>query len=449
MIRYKSLISIILWLSGTVCAQVSVQLCDPCDLAPMSANQVMVGKKCSLRIISDANDLWSGGLFLVSDPNGATGVLEGRDKDPNSRDRKGSHLAAAGPKAKVYTWNDSAISGFDFYTSEYECQAGPWFLIDYKALQPGDCRINYYDHSASWTRPDPNVLISIENIPNVDFYVDNVVDMKDFMIMASHWLEEGCSDPEWCRQTDVNRDGEVGIADVTLFARYWLWGGAGYSVPSLPELNEVPEPNAVEPPVKPEAEPSVDPNVIFRIQDANDFQVITLSTGDSVRLYLTKETLGEDVFVVAMEVNISDPNLGSIDNTEYNFADPNHSGSAEILASPRISFFDYYGPGYAQSEGIQYTMANITGAIQDGPVASFVYTATQPGDVVLMLENYMDSTRLEPIVIHQVDDGSQMPADPNALTEFLESVWDGNDELQGTTSLEAWEAFIEAVKESY
>jgi hypothetical protein len=443
-------------LSGTVYAQVFVQLCDPCDLTPLSANQVMVGKKCSLQIYSDANDLWSGGLFLSGEDR-EMGILQGRGKDPNSRDWKGSHLEAAGPMAKVYAWSDSEIGGFDFYTSEYSCQAGMWFLVDYLALQEGDCSVGYYDHSFSWTQPDPNTSILIENIPNVDFNDDGVVDLKDFMIFASHWLEGGCSDPEWCQHTDVNKDGEVGLTDLTSFAQYWLWGTPGYVTPSEPntvEPNSVEppvEPNNVEPPAEPNiVEPPVDPNVIFRIQDANDLQEITVNTGDSVCLYLAKQTFDENVFVICLEVNLSDPNLGWIDNTEYNPADPNNPGTAQILASPRMSFFDYYGPGYTQFEGIQFGMANIGQAISDGPVASFVYTATGPGDVVLSLVNYMSPVQLEQIVIHQIsaESSSQTQTDPNTLAEFLETVWNTSEEIQSTTTEAEWNAFVEDVKSS-
>jgi uncharacterized repeat protein (TIGR01451 family) len=73
---------------------------------------------------------------------------------------------------------------------------------------------------------------------------------------------------------------------------------------------------------------TADPNIVFAIKDANDLTEITLPVGQSVRLYLTKETTDEDVYSFYLEANISDPNLGWIDNTEY---DPNNPGTAEIL----------------------------------------------------------------------------------------------------------------------
>ncbi len=439
MFRHKILVSIFVF-SGAVYAQVFIQLCDPCDLTPLITNQVMVGKKCSLLLTSDANDLWSGGLFLSGEDR-EMGVLQGRGKDPNSRDWKGSHLEAAGPMAKVYAWSDSEISGFDFYTSEYSCQAGMWFLIDYLAQQPGFCSIGYYDYSFSWTQPDPNLPISIENIPNLDFHLDDVIDLKDFAIFSSHWLEEGCSDPAWCEQTDIDRNGVVGLTDLILFVEYWLWGTPGYQPDPPPPA----EPNNVEPPAE--------PNVVFKIIDANDLQEITLNTGDSIRLYLAKQTFEEDVFVIWLEVNISDPNFGWIDNTEY---DPNNpgSGTAQILASPRDTYFDYYGPGYTQFEGIQFLAVSLGGAIQDGSLASFVYTATGPGDVILTLVNYDDfiPARLEQILIHQMDATSYSSLtetlDTNALAEFLEEIWNTDETLRNSTSEAEWKVFIEDVKSS-
>jgi hypothetical protein len=473
MIRHKILVSIFVF-SGAVYAQVFIQLCDPCDLTPLITNQVMVGKKCSLLLTSDANDLWSGGLFL-SGQDRQIGVLQGRDKDPNSRDW------TAGPRAKVFAWNDSAISGFDFYNCEWSRQVGAWFLIDYRALQPGNCCIGYYDHGISWTQSDPNVLITIENIPNLDFYVDDVIDLKDFAVIAAHWLEEGCSDPTWCEQTDVDRDGVVGITDITLFAEYWLWGNPGWhpaqqpsspAEPNIPPVEPPAEPNTPPavppaepniPPVEPPAEPPAEPNVVFKIIDANELQEITLNTGESICLYLTKQTFEEDVFVIYLEVNISDPNLGWIDNTEY---DPNNpgSGTAQILASPRTTFFDYYGPGYTQFEGIQFIAASLGGAIQDGSLASFVYTATGPGDVILTLVNYDDfiPARLEQILIHQTNNNMLLLSaslsavateeiivpDANELTEFLIDLWNTDETLRNSISETEWKVFIEDVKSS-
>jgi uncharacterized repeat protein (TIGR01451 family) len=168
---------------------------------------------------------------------------------------------------------------------------------------------------------------------------------------------------------------------------------------------------------QPVTPPTADPNVIYSITDANGLDDITLPVGQNVRLYLTKQTFEENVLSFSLEVNTSDPNLGWIDNTEY---DPNNPGTAEILAQPRASFFDYYGPGYTQPEGIQFFAANLGNAIQDGNLASFVYTATQPGYVVLTLVDYdAIPATLEEIVIRQTDpnDPNYVPEEPNEIEE--------------------------------
>jgi hypothetical protein len=451
MVRYITLALICLF-GGILQAQIFIWPCDPCDLTPLTDNQVMTGKKCSLQVYSDANDLWSGGLFL-SGQNRQVGVLQGRNKDPNSRDWMGSHLEHAGPMARVYAWNDSEIGGFDFYNGEYCREPGIWFLIDYEALEPGNCTIGYYEHSFSWTQADPNVIITIENIPNVDFYVDGVVDLKDFMILASHWLAEDCSDPDWCQQTDINRDEVVDIADIMLFASYWLWGVPQNPAapPAAPIPSETPiEPNEPQLPAEPnEPQPSVDPNVIYSIYDANGLDEIVLETGESLRLYISKETLGVNTNSFFLEVFISNPCFGGIHNTEYDPNDPDNPQMAEILAHPRDSWFDYYGPGYIQYEGIQFMAVSFWKPIEDGPLASFVYTATQPGDVVLMLVDYdAVPSRLEPIIIHQVEPGQGYSAggDPNEVVEFLENIWDTSPELQSSNSRSQWQAFIEEVR---
>jgi hypothetical protein len=86
MIRY-TLLAMVCLCGGILHARVFIRSCDPCDLTLLTVNQVMTGKRCSLQVYSDANDLWSGGLFL-SGQDRQLGVLQGKNQDPNSRDWK-------------------------------------------------------------------------------------------------------------------------------------------------------------------------------------------------------------------------------------------------------------------------------------------------------------------------------------------------------------------------
>jgi hypothetical protein len=163
------------------------------------------------------------------------------------------------------------------------------------------------------------------------------------------------------------------------------------------------------------APPPADPNIIFEVTDANGLDEITLPVGQSIRLYVTKDTVNTNLYAFGLEVNNSDPNLGWIDNTEYDPNDPNAS-TAEILATPRDTGYDYYGPGYTQEEGIQFSAVSFSNPMQDGDLASFIYTATQPGYVVLSLVDYSETATLHDIVICQTDPNDpNVPGDPNIL----------------------------------
>ncbi len=55
-----------------------------------------------------------------------------------------------------------------------------------------------------------------------DFNQDCYVNWGDFSILASHWLETGCSAPDWCGGADLNHGGEVTWGDFGIFASHWL-----------------------------------------------------------------------------------------------------------------------------------------------------------------------------------------------------------------------------------
>jgi len=60
-----------------------------------------------------------------------------------------------------------------------------------------------------------------------DFDRDCDVDSVDFSLFAQHWLQEGCTEPDWCGGADLARDdldGIVKISDLSEFAWYWLEG---------------------------------------------------------------------------------------------------------------------------------------------------------------------------------------------------------------------------------
>jgi hypothetical protein len=443
----KKLLVLILTLGmvSITAAQVALKVCEADDITPFDGRDIMVGTKLTLIVCSDANDYWSGGLFIRGQDR-ALATLSARDSNPNTRDCTNSHYEAAGNMAKVTAWKDSDIWGFDLYGSDINAVAGDWFIIDYKATGIGETNVgfyDYYDYSNSWH--EPNSLLTFHHDPTRDFNDDEVVDISDYVTLASCWLDGNCSDPNWCGGADISRDGWVDMVDFTMFEKYWLWGVPPGEEPNYPD------------------EPAADPNIIFSIVDANGFNEITINIGQTITLYVDMLTLGASIIQFDVEVNISDANLGSIDNTEYD------SGTARILAEPRNEEFDYWGPGRQQEEGIEFYAVSLFDPIWDGHLASFEFTCLNQGDVSLEVINWISSyaAKLESITIHQIDPNSRvmmmgsgmsgMPqptqtmqeGDTDGLVNVLEAIWLYDEKIRKIYSEEEWNEFVDSVKNSY
>jgi len=466
------ILTLILGIAPIALGQISLQVYEADEVTPFDCNgDVMAGSKLVLVVSSDSNDYWSGGLYIAGQDR-VLGTLAGRGldpNDPNARDYTGSHLEDAGDLAKVTAWRDSSMWGFDLYTcypfypfdnnSEGSSTvAGDWFIIDYFADEVGECKVGFYEYnddiSISWT--EPNYLVIFSNVPTRDLNSDEVVDFHDFALFSSRWSGGDCADPDWCAGADIDRDGDVDHKDLSLFVEYWLW-------PALD--NEPGEPCSPGDPGYPE-----DPNITYSIVDANGLSEITVDINDSITLYVDIASSNDNnVWAFDIEVNISDPNLGSIDNTQY----PN--GTAQILAEPnKDPSWDYWGPGAWQEEGIRLSGLTTGNAIADGHLASFVFTCEGPGDVTLELINWVsfntDSEevfpKLESIVIHQIDPlmmGSEMllltpetppselppEVDIDELVDWLEALWFEEDEIRKTYNRTEWNEFIDLVENAY
>jgi hypothetical protein len=380
--------------------------------------------------------------------------------DPNARDYTDSHLENAGDCARVTQWRDSDIFGFDCYTY-YPVDAysepnttvpGDWFVIDYHAIKEGDVNVGFYIYNGDEGWDEPNYIITFHNVPTRDFNSDESVDFRDFATFSSHWNDTGCDDPNWCAGADIDRDGDVDNKDLGLFVEYWLWPDSG----SEPDEPEYPE----------------DANVTYSIVDVNGLSEITIDVNDSITLYVDiASTTENNVWAFDIEADISDPNLGSIDNTEY------PDGTAQILAEPnRDTYWDYWGPGFEQEEGIRLSGVTQGDAIADGHLASFVFTCEGQGDVTLELKNWASFNtnneevfpKLESIVIHQINSemmmgGETMSAssettqsesteeevDVDELVSWLEELWKQEKEIRDTFSRSEWNEFIDSVESSF
>lgn len=57
-----------------------------------------------------------------------------------------------------------------------------------------------------------------------DFDVDCCVNLADLDIFVGHWLDMGCSEPNWCSWADFEKSGSVDFVDFSLLAENWLCG---------------------------------------------------------------------------------------------------------------------------------------------------------------------------------------------------------------------------------
>ena len=457
------ILTLVLCIVPIALGQVSLKVYEADGVTPFDCNsEIMVGDQLVLVISSDSNDNGSFGWYIVGQDR-TRGTLGGRGldpNDPNARDYTESHLLNAGDLAKVTAWRDSYKWGYDLYTFlpfypfdnnmvDDSTFPGDWFVIDYYAIKPGDCDVGFYIYNENEGWDEPNYIITFHNAPTRDFDSDGVVNFRDFATLSLHWNDTGCGDPNWCAGADIDRDGDVDNKDLGLFVEYWLWPDSG-NEPDIPDDPGYPE----------------DPNVIYSIVDVNGLSEITIDVNDSITLYVDiASTNDNNVWAFDIEVDISDPNLGSIDNTEY------PGGTAQILAGPnRGTFWDYWEPGLEQGEGIELSGLTTGGAIADGHLASFVFTCEGQGDVTLELINWVSYNtdyeavfpKLETIVIHQIDSlmmemmGSEMlpgmppdEIDIDEIVSWLEDLWSENKEIRKTYSRTEWNDFIDSVKDLY
>ncbi len=227
----KTLTILALFLSMTSMAmgELSTRVClangnTPLELAdpniPLVYQDIMVGTKLTIIVDSNIAEPWDGGLFITGTDRDY-GLLSARDYNDTTLDWEGSHFEAVGDKARVLDWEYEMRSGFDLY-GHRSAEVGDWFIIDYTAISIGNCNVGFYDYGGPGGMDFPVYELVFSHVRTRDFNNDTRVDFADFAVLASHWQETGCSDPNWCEGTDLDTDGNVDCNDLTLFVDYWL-----------------------------------------------------------------------------------------------------------------------------------------------------------------------------------------------------------------------------------
>ena len=193
-------------------------VCEADGNTPFDGRDIMVGTKLTIIVSSDSAGYWSGAL-TIEGTNLNYGVLTARDYNENTYDWEGSRFEAAGTGARVYTYEEVGKYGFQLL-GHSSAVAGDWFIIDYNAINVGDCNVAFYDHSISWD--EPVYYLPFSHVRTRDFNNDTVVDFADFALFGSYWQAADCNDPNWCEGTDLDTGGNVDANDLALFVDYWL-----------------------------------------------------------------------------------------------------------------------------------------------------------------------------------------------------------------------------------
>jgi len=90
------------------------------------------------------------------------------------------------------------------------------FYLQYSVIPPvppGDAAVVQYQNQAGEWKNWP-ILGDLNNDQNVNFL--------DHTILANHWMEQGCVEPDWCDGADFSKDGQVNTFDLEIFKSHWL-----------------------------------------------------------------------------------------------------------------------------------------------------------------------------------------------------------------------------------
>jgi hypothetical protein len=122
-----------------------------------------------------------------------------------------------------------------YYTSDGYCRSTS--TVGKRTLY---CRADSNpDNPLTWSGRSPTPTTSVR-VPNIKLITTSIVcqigdldgtcgvDWQDLAFYASHWLEIGCTGPDWCGGADLNQSSNVDLADFVILGQHWLEGNVQY-----------------------------------------------------------------------------------------------------------------------------------------------------------------------------------------------------------------------------
>lgn len=104
--------------------------------------------------------------------------------------------------------DSNGVDGWSWSGSTRRFLASPFEVVFARAL----------DNKGLWSdEAGTTVWVLSAGDLNGDLFTD-ALDLQD---LASHWLEGGCTEPDWCGGADINRDGRVDLGDCAELG--WDW----------------------------------------------------------------------------------------------------------------------------------------------------------------------------------------------------------------------------------
>jgi len=202
---------------------------------PSVFRDIMAGTRLTIVLRSDQSEYFCGGLVMSWDDI-VIGDMMARGTPDKFWNYPDSCLYDSGSDAQTWPMDDSHSHGFQFVNTYFrgdrrfrDAVPGDWFIMDYHAVRPGSCTIDFFNYEIDWLTP--LATLTFHHVPTRDFNGDRIVNLKDFAAIAARRRSAPQIAPDTIDVAlDLDANQHIGISDLKLFGDFWL------------ERTDIPEP---------------------------------------------------------------------------------------------------------------------------------------------------------------------------------------------------------------